>query len=64
MEVHEVSNFINEIRQENVNYFTYQDYENWAYVNNRAPVQQSRFNAIILTKYGFAWNIETGFTLR
>ena len=63
MEVEDVSNFINELKQKNVTNFTYQDYENWANSNNRALIPSGRFNAIIFSRFGFAWNKNTGFSL-
>ena len=64
MEVEDVTDFINELKQKNVTNFTYQDYENWANSNNRNLIPSGRFNAIILTRFGFAWNKDTGFTIK
>ena len=63
MEVQDVSDFINELKQKNATTFTYQDYENWANSNNRALIPSGRFNAIIFSRFGFAWNKGTGFSL-
>ena len=63
MEAEDVSKFIDELKQKNVTNFTYQDYEKWANSNNRPLIPSGQFNAIILTRFGFAWNRNTGFSL-
>ena len=63
MEVQDISDFINDLRQKNVTNFTYQDYEKWVNSNNRTLIPNARFNAIIFTRFGFAWNKSTGFSL-
>ena len=53
MEVEDVSNFNNELKQKNVTNFTYQDYKNWAKTNNKTLIPSGRFNAIIFSRFGF-----------
>ncbi len=57
MEVEDVSDFIKELKEKNVTNFTYQDYENWANSNSRTLIPSGRFNAIIFSRFGFAWNL-------
>ena len=60
----ELSNFINDLKKMNVEYFTYQDYLFWAYINQRPLVIQGIFNTVVLTRFGFSWSRENGFKLR
>ena len=64
MEQQQVTKFIEDIKKDGASNFTYQTYENWCANNNELPIANGRFNAIIFSTFGFAWNLQTGFSLK
>ena len=60
----QIQKFIDDIKKDGAESFTYELYENWCKNNEEEPLKQDRFNAIIFTCFGFAWNINQGFLLK
>ena len=56
--------FTNDLRKADAKYFKYLDYVNWAKSNERPIINQGKFNALILTRFGFAWSRDKGYELR
>jgi len=61
LEVVELNFFINELKQLNIEHFTYKNYVFWAYINNRALIQEGIFNKVIFSRFGFSWTRDQGF---
>lgn len=60
----QIQKFIDDIKKDEEDSFTYEMYKNWCNNNDEEPIQQERFNAIIFSNFGFAWNINQGFLLK
>ena len=62
-EVEQIQRFIKDSLDAGNSHFTYIMYENWCKEKNEEPIEDGRFNAIILTRFGFAWTKEKGFKI-
>ena len=64
IEKRELSYFINDLRNSNAEYFTYEDYLIWVELNKRRfVIIEGYFNTVVFTRFGFAWSREKGFEL-
>ena len=59
----EISYFINELKKLNIKHFTYKNYVFWAYINDRALIEEGVFNRVIFSGFGFAWSRDEGFEI-
>ena len=60
----QIVRFIEDSRNAGCDSVTYEMYENWCSNNNEQPIPSGRFNAIILTSFGFSWNKEKGYNIK
>ncbi len=59
----EISYFINELKKLNIKHFTYKNYVFWAYINDRALIEEGVFNRVIFSGFGFGWTRDEGFEI-
>ena len=64
LEILEISYFISELKELNIKHFTYKNYVFWAYINDRALIEEGVFNRIIFSGFGFSWSRAEGFEIK
>ena len=62
-EKEQIERFIEDSRNAGYETITYQMYHDQCLNNNEKPVESGRFNAIILTTFGFSWTREKGYKI-